>query len=155
MICYAELVTSNGSTSKALTYASGAITSANDRVVVETAGSEWAIKIDGDYSLVYDADGLLIGDFDAPKAQDYPRLDFYGYTSGVKQRMASLSKAGRLQTVGVYESDTLPSNGIVLFNNVSITASGIYSDRVNEVWFITDNAGNYVCSNGELIAIRS
>lgn len=153
-IYYGELITKNGGSAKAFTYANGTVTPTDSRVTMETGTGYWALKIDGDYSMVYDVDGLSVGDLELPTTEDFPRLDFYQYTAGIKQKMASLTKSGRLEAQNVIETDTLPtSGGMSLFGNVVITPQGIYSDAVNEVWFLTDNNGNYLCSDGMLIAV--
>ena len=154
MICYADLVTRNGGGVTVMTYANGTPTFTGTRVSMETGAGYWALKIDGDYSMVYDGDGLLAGDYDAAFTQDLPRLDFYSYTINGKNRMASLSKNGLLMTAKVQESSTLPTRGIVLGNTVSITPSGVYTTKANEVWFLTDENDRYICSEGLLLQVR-
>jgi hypothetical protein len=155
MICYAELVTANGGSTRAFTVIQGNITSGSDRVVFEQGGDYWALKIDGEYAMIYDVDGLLIGDLESGQAAEYPRLDIYGQWGSMTQRMATLSKTGRIQTPVVEEVTTLPTTGgMNLFNDVWITPDGVFAEKINEVWFLTDNGGNYLCDNGMLIQVN-
>ena len=154
MIFYAELITVSGGAEQVLTTSSGVPVSTSGRLKIIQDGDDWAITIDDDYSLVYDSiDGLLIGDSESFASLDYPRLDFYARDVGVCQRIASLSMTGRLNVAAVNEVDTLPTDGITFFNNVAITPNGLFADKVGEVWFLTNNDGNYLCDSGMLIEI--
>ncbi len=120
-------------------------------VSIEEGSDYWALKINGDYSLVYDVDGLLIGDYEDGPADEYPRIEFYSEgCGGITSKMASLTQSGRLYAPAVNENDTLPFTGLNLYDALVITPAGITARKISEVWFVTDQ-GNYIVSGGLLI----
>jgi hypothetical protein len=151
---YARLVTQAGSQG-AFDYVSAtkSLNSTNSLTVVEEGDGWWAIKIDGDYALVYDEDGLIVGDLAWGLRSEYPRVDFYSHTCGVSQMLASLTKQGRLFAPGISESDIMPADSFNLYDQVTFTPGGVIASKVNELWLLTDGS-RYICDDGKLIAIK-
>lgn len=150
-----ELMPANFNTAPAATYdaVNKKLVSTDSRIVIEKNISDWAIKINTDYSMVFDSDGLLVGDFEEDP-QEFQKLVFSILKcGGIKQKIASLSQTGRLWTPAVHEVDVLPSEGMNLYDNVVISTAGLYTTKINEIWFLTD-AGNYIVSDGQLIQIN-
>ncbi len=156
---YASLALSSRAVFRVFTYdaANKRLVSVNDRVEFEEGADYFAVKVDDDYSLVYDADGLLVGDFQKGTPEQYPRLDFFEETSGIKQRMASLTADGRLTVAAVTEADP-PAEGLAIgyggVAKVVFTPAGVTAAALNEVWFLTHN-GDYVTDGGLLIRVRT
>lgn len=137
---------------KVLVPAASTSSAATDTFEFLQGAGYFALVLNGDYPLIYDTDGLLVGDVIESPVNDYPRFEFLSYKCGVTQQLATLTQDGMLSVNSVTESDTLPE-GLNILDNVCFSLSGVTANKVNEVWFLASD-GNYVCSDGQLIRVR-
>lgn len=154
----ANYCSSSGERSVAFTYnaATKALVSADSRCVFESVpGDYWAIKINGDYSLAFDSDGLITGDIVIGKPSGSPRIDFICKTCGINSWMGSLTQDGVLHVRDLSEADTLPETGLNINDQIAFTPGGVCTttSTVNEAWFLACS-GNYLTHDGKLIVIR-
>jgi hypothetical protein len=154
---YAIVIRSNtGGARAAFTYddAAHTLASVDSRASIETGADYWALKIEDDYSLIFDTDGLLLGDF-LPTVinNDYPRLDFYRQSLSGNQHIASLSKQGRLYAHDLSETDALPEDSMNLYGNIAISASGVFATKLGEIHLLSSD-GDYLTYAGKLIRVR-
>lgn len=152
---YVTLDMGDGRITRAFTYnaTSKVLVPVDDRVDFEQGSDYFAITVNGDYPLLFDSDGLIVGDVFESQTPKAPRLQFIRQSCGVRHVMATLSQDGSLATKAVTESDTLPTGDLILLDNVAISLSGVTTTKVNEVWFLSDS-GNYVVSDGQFIKVN-
>lgn len=158
MVFYADIMLAPGVKSRGLTYdvPNKKLVAANSAVVFEQGSDYWALKINGDYSMLFDSDGLLAGDLASGNSAEYPRLDFYATScGGITQRIATLTQTGQLFVNDVIEADSLPAEGMNILDNVMIGMAGITATAVNEIWFLSTDAGDYITDDdGLMITVR-
>lgn len=125
------------------------------RFEFETGADFMAIKVDGDYVLFHDDEsGLLCGDMITKDKSESPRIEIIENTCGIKQRIASITQTGALVAKTVEESASLPAESMNLLDRVSFSKAGVFTNKVNEVWLMTDEGGNYVMTEGKFIRVR-
>jgi hypothetical protein len=156
MTYYIDYLTSANNPVRAFNYDADAksLVPTSDAFEFETGVDYIAIKVDGDYLLVCDEDGLLCGDVVTKSQNEFPRLDIIAHTCGVKQRIASITQEGKLITKAVTESETLPEDSMNLDDRVAFSKAGVTAPVINEVWFATDEGGNYLVNEGSLLRVR-
>ena len=122
-------------------------------VALEQDGDEWAIKICGDYALIYDSEGLSVGDLVRHVPSQLPRLEFFRTGCGIRTRITALSKDGMLMARELLDDASLPTGGINLLGDVHIADDGtITADGLNEIWLLVNEDGDYICDDeGRLI----
>jgi hypothetical protein len=133
--------------------ATKALTAVDSRCEIETGTGYFAIKANGDYLLIHDADGMCVGDISYAQPNEYPRLDFIATGRGMVQRIASLTQTGVLHTRGLYEDDELLA-GMNLYDAISFTNMGTWTSSAVELWLLSDDNGDYVCDSGQLICVK-
>ena len=129
------------------------LTAVSSRCTWEEDETGFAMLLDGDYVMICDGDGLLVGDVYSRFSPSYPRLEWVALTCGIRQTMAKLSREGALEVPSFTESDTLPGTGMNLLDKVEFGLSGAVTTKVNEAWLLTSD-GNYLCVDGQVIVVR-
>ncbi len=126
----------------------------SSHVGFETGDGWFAITIDGEYAMIVDDDGMLVGDVSQKTDNVFPRLDFMRQIAGINQRMSSLTIQGLLTTSTIVEQWVMPADSLNLYDTIAFSPGGVTTAKASEVWLMADESGNYVTDEGNLIRVR-
>ena len=120
------------------------------RITIESGDGYWALLLNDEYVLLTDSDGVSIGDICL--ASPGASLVFYAQGCGFQNTLAILNQQGMLSPSGdVFEVDALDEFN--LQDKISFASVGVKITALKELWLLTNESGQYITSDGLLIAI--